>query len=679
MKRNLKEYLFCKNILVKEAATTEENAFAVLFTLAKKFDIQVTQGRELVQQDMIALASEVLGYYVPEGFYRGFPHSVRNLTKEQLLFDQLVHYTITYGFGDFSNPGHSVFEQDFQRLAFDEETEPKEFVVLTEAEAAERLKEFVDAMLQNSRPLSEQQYDVLKTYIGTYSYKIEKCACKDTAIRLLLDTRDPEYARFLALADVIPFVDRLNYQVYENENIKKLNLKNADRKLISRVIHVAFQKGRRNVRDCFEKKALWSGLLHHIHFRTEDEDLKQFVALMRSKENRSAYSAFERAMLNSDIAAAVKALREGKGSGALLRNLNYIVSRCKSEQEVQMLLDSIGESKPIILIQLLMQYTNYREEGGRVFKFTRYNKMCVHNETKEEQAKRRTLLSTARVKMLTAAIYQQLRKMLHGKLGKVYIAPEMYNMAIPLQEGSSTGGYGVMPKGSRIPLPDAKKLRAFTYWERVNDIDLSVFSMTEDGEQSEYSWRTMYGKNGGALVFSGDQTSGYEGGSEFYDVDVDAFKKANPEARYLVFCNNVYSGTNFDQCLCKAGYMLRDVEDSGEVFEPKTVKSSFVINCASTFAYLFGFDLKTRDFIWLNAARDSQARVAGETPMAFLLDLLRSVTVFNVGMLFEMLATEVVPDAAEADIVLSDGEVSAKEGAEIVRSYEFEKIAPYLG
>ena len=32
--------------------------------------------------------------------------------------------------------------------------------------------------------------------------------------------------------------------------------------------------------------------------------------------------------------------------------------------------------------------------------------------------------------------------------------------------------------------------------------------------------------------------------------------------------------------------MLRDWDDSGQVYEPKTVKSAYLVNCESTFAYL---------------------------------------------------------------------------------------------
>ena len=183
------------------------------------------------------------------------------------------------------------------------------------------------------------------------------------------------------------------------------------------------------------------------------------------------------------------------------------------------------------------------------------------------------------------------------------------------------------------------------------------------------------------MTFSGDQTSGYEGGSEFFDLDMEKIKELYPKMKYLVFCDNVYSDQNFDRCLCKAGYMLRDIEDSGEVFEPQTVQSSFIINCESTFAYLFGIDLETREFVWLNAAKSSDNHVAGTTDLSFLDEYFEATEVINVGKLFELMATELVTDPAEADVIVSDKTVELPEDtqAEQVHSYDFEKVAAYLG
>ena len=678
MKQALKEFLFTKHILV--GGEESENAFEVLFTLANKFNIRVTEGERLVTEEHIFLADEMLGAYVPEPFYRGFPATVRALSPDALLFDQLAHYFRTYTLGDFSEAGHSLFEEKLERLAFKEQTEIKKFTVLSEEDAVSRLAVYVEDLLSSTRPLGDEPYEMLSTYISEYGYQVKVCACKDTAIRLLLDKEDVAYADLLSLSDVIKLVDILNYTRYGNDNIKKLNLRNRDRKLIAGVIDRLFEQGRRNVRECFEKKALWCGLLHHIHYKPKCAEAEEFLALMRGKENRSVYAAFERAMLEKDIRKAVETLKAGKGAGALLRNLNYVVSRCESEEDVAFVLDSLETDNVILLVQLLMQYENYVRGGHRTLKFTRYNKLRVHTETDEEFFARRSALAEEQVDALSSLVREKLKTLLHGRLGKVYISPDMERVALPLQENTASGGYGVLSKGTRIPIERGKKIRAFTYWEEVDDIDLGVIGIKENGEQEEFSWRTMYGKQSIGITYSGDETSGYEGGSEYFDIDVPVFKAEHPEIKYLVFCNNVFSDKYFSECHCKAGYMLRDTDDSGEVFEPKTVKSSFRIDGESTFAYLFGIDLEESEFVWLNLTRDSEVHVAGATEMQFLVDYFKSTRVLNLASFFGMLASELTDTPAEADVAVTDEELSLPEGSktEIIHSYDFERILALL-
>ena len=68
--------------------------------------------------------------------------------------------------------------------------------------------------------------------------------------------------------------------------------------------------------------------------------------------------------------------------------------------------------------------------------------------------------------------------------------------------------------------------------------------------------------------------------------------------------------------------MTRDLKDSGKIYEPKTVQSSFFIDCESTFAYLFGLDLKSNEFVWLNVGRSADFTVAGNSSMNFLTDFI---------------------------------------------------------
>ncbi len=678
MKELYKTHLFNKHVLVNDFNQEPKNAFEAVFAFANLLSIKIGKGKNLASPELISFASSRMGMYVPEPFYRGFPKSVRKLSKEQLLFDQLLHYFQTYDLDNFEHPLYSVMEEDFNRVAFKENAVINNFDILTEKEALPILEELVKNYLSSSRPLSDYQYILVKEALTEFNYNVEKIPCKDTVIRLILDTKNTRFAEFLSLPDFIKLVENLNYYYYENVNAKKLNLKNKDRRLLSKVLDILLSKKRISVKPCFEKQQAWCGVLHHIHYKPKSKKAQDFNTSMRKDKNSSTYSAFEKAIMNNDLALSVSTLIKEKGSSAFMRNLNYILSRCTTDSDVELVMNNVKTENNLILIQLLMQYANYKSDGARNFKFTKFGRLIVHNETKAEIKKRKSVINKETIDKIVATLKNNLYVNLKGKLGKVYVGEEMKNIAIPLQEGASLGGFGTLPKGSRLPMPKGKKIRAFTYWEKVNDIDLSVIGIDKDFKQHEFSWRTMYSHQSDSIAFSGDQTSGYEGGSEYYDLDLEKLKKQKPHIRYYVLCNNVFSGTPFNKCYCRAGYMLRDILDSGEVFEPKTVTSSYLINCDSTFSYMFAIDVFENQIIWLNVARDSSVTVAGTTDLSFLIEYLNATDVINMHSLFSMLATKIVNSPLDADYVVTDEEVEIKEGAILIRSYDTDKVLPLI-
>ena len=681
MRNSFHDFLFSKGYLVGEGET--EHAPEALTALAKLFNVHITSNPGWASIDMVKVASRNLGEHVPPPFYQGFPESVKQLPIGALVLDRLIHYTRTYGLGDFSTPGHSLFEEEVVRKCLNEQVEVRELSIISMPEAIKLLHNTVTSLLASSRPLSDAQYELVQNYIKDYDYHVTECNCKDTAVRLLLDSRDTSYARLLKLSDVIRLVETLQFKKYDSKDIKKLNLRNQDRKFLTCVLDYIFEQGVCDLRTCCEKRKLWKGLLHHLHYKAKNETAAQFLDAIRNDEPRSVYSEFERAVGEGRIKDAVDVLRDEKGTGAVLRNLDYLLSRCESDDAVDYVLDVIDGKNKILLIQLLLHYYTANPDARRVFRFQKFGLMHLHEETAKEARARRTALDAQAVSRINMHLWSALEGACKGTLGKVYVDEGMKRIALPLQEGTSMGGVGTLPRGSRLPIPDGDKIRAFTYWELVDDIDLSAFGVSEDGEQIEFSWRNLFDEdddpmNEEAIVFSGDETSGYNGGSEFFDINLGAFKEEYPYTRYIVLCNNVYSGDPFSDCLCKAGYMMRDEEDSGEIFEPKTVKSSFAITCASTFAYLYAIDLQTREIVWLNVSRDSRERVAGETKMAFLLDYLNVTDVINLHDFACMLATEVVDDPSRADVVFSDTYQPSREGVELIRSFDFERVMQLL-
>lgn len=338
MKDLFKDYLFTKHVLVADEKPTTEESFNALVALKNRLGINVTKGKEYASVGLIEYAAKQLGEYIPAPFYLGFPESVKDLTEDQLLFDQLLHYCITYGLGIFDDPGHSVYEEQFERLAFNEDVKEKDFEILTDDEATDRLHESICNLLGSSRPLSENDYHIVLECMRAYVMFPKDIPCKQTTVRLLYDMRSTfRFGRYLNLSDVIKLVDYINYTVYGNENLKKLNLKNKDRKLITETIDYCFANKRKacNIRDCFEKRKIWCGLLHHIHYQPKTDKAREFVTMIRNGENISVYSRFESEMEVGNVVEAARVLAQEKGSSVVIRNLNYLLSRCANEDDVK--------------------------------------------------------------------------------------------------------------------------------------------------------------------------------------------------------------------------------------------------------------------------------------------------------------------------------------------------------
>ena len=671
MQKLYKEYLFTRHVLVNDEGP-EEKPFETALALASLLSIRVTKGEELVHSHMIRFAQEQLGVSVPEPFYRGFPQSVRELTADQKLFDQCVHYAVTYGFGNFSAPGHSLLEETLERAAFREDAETRRFEAVSEETAVQLIRDAVRDLAASTRALDEKKFELVKTYVQENGTQGLVFASKNTQVRLLCALRDLSLAEGLSLADVMKVTEEIQWEEYQSADVRKLNWKNRDRKFVTAVIRGRIRAAQGNWRECFEKQAKWAGLLHHIHFEAKTEAETAFCSAMRSGRNESAYSEFEKKLQEAQPAEAARVLSREKGSGAVIRQMNYLLSRGASVDELAPYLKRCGS---VMLVQLLMQYAGYRAFRPRTFVFTRLRLLRQHKETKEEQDRRRSYVPAGSRDALCRMIRSELAGRWKGKLGTVYVGPEMDKTALPVSESSSQSGFGVLPKGTRLPLPEGKKLRVFTYWEKVNDIDLSAIGLDGQERPYEFSWRSMAGVDSKAIVYSGDQTSGFHGGSEYFDIDWDAFREEYPQVKALIFCDNIFSrNVTYADCVCRAGYMLRDSVDSGEVFEPKTVASAFTVNCRSTFAYLFGLDLEKKEFVWLNSGVNGSAPVAGDTDVSHLLRVFEAAEVLSLGDMLRLMAEKVTEDPLEADLIASDGELPAKEGAARLHRYDIDAM-----
>ncbi|MBP6731590.1 MAG: TerD family protein [Chitinophagales bacterium] len=187
-------------------------------------------------------------------------------------------------------------------------------------------------------------------------------------------------------------------------------------------------------------------------------------------------------------------------------------------------------------------------------------------------------------------------------LQNVYLDKELKNYTIPFALRSASKALNTISRGSRITIPEGNTLRFFIWWKDGNertDIDLSAVGLDADcrykTDIAYYNLKTFGGHH------SGDITSAPNGASEFIDIDIEKFLSSG--IRYVVMCVNSFTYQPYcDLPECFAGLMIRQFANSGEIYEPKSVRNKFDLTSNTRVAIPLIIDLADRKIIWTDMA-----------------------------------------------------------------------------
>ncbi len=142
-------------------------------------------------------------------------------------------------------------------------------------------------------------------------------------------------------------------------------------------------------------------------------------------------------------------------------------------------------------------------------------------------------------------------------------------MALPLSGRATAAGLGVLPRGSLSPV-EGELLRFFVYWRqsrRDTDYDLSALMLNDNYKTLCWlSWTNLTEVEG---EHSGDVTEAPRGASEFINLRLGAVR-----GTFVVPQVHIYSGEGFEEAAESFfGFMLREGEQKGRPFEPRTVRT----------------------------------------------------------------------------------------------------------
>ena len=719
MKDTFISYLNSHNILVADDSLSVkrstysgyEGIFSVIDYALHEYGVFFNKGVELINASVLQQLDDLFDERREDSFYRGFPMTVKELSSGQIIIDRAVVYAMTYGIGNFDFTPESLYERGFKRNEKDKgDFVYKSFSILTEEEAYEVLAGYIKGLLSYTRPLNDTQLNVLTEY---YTLTNETYLCvhnltfkdimktvptvgRDTAMVLLQKTGDVElFARSIGLLNIPRYVEHLicgkviytknsgtwgnGYRMSKRMELRSFHLSSQERRQIASIldyllkveVDVAFM----NIcKLALEKRRAWKSILYEIHYKPKTESAVYFTSEIFGK-SKSIASLIEKKIANGNMATAAELLLVHKGKNAVLRNIVRLIAG-QDEATIQHIL-SMCDGSPILKMQIANGLCSRNESEARTFTFTAPNKtLKTHTETPIEQTKRKAVLSQDEKATLYKHLFDSIGNGIPKMYKTAYISESNKKVALPIYNATSKSGVGVLPTGSRLPIEPNKGIRAFTYWERVDDIDLSCFIICDDGKLHELSWRTV--SDNRWVVYSGDVTTGYyHGGSEYFDFNIENIKHDMPDARYIVVCDNIYSrGYTYNSCKCKAGFMCRADLNNGMPYEPSTVKTSFKVSGDCTAVYLFAIDLVANEIVWLNVAITQKSSVAGTQNMDFLYKYFDIGDTFNHELIARQVAESVTENLDEADIIFAD-DVEV-EGVPTIHSYDTEAVMELL-
>jgi stress response protein SCP2 len=288
-----------------------------------------------------------------------------------------------------------------------------------------------------------------------------------------------------------------------------------------------------------------------------------FAVARGEKEARSFDSRVEQLLDAADVLGAVALLKSAPGK--LFRALDRLLRLAADQEERDAVLAAAVEVAPEVsgrVVLSVREHFQNRERASaqpRIFVNRRGRGWVTPDARPPVPAADRDRLVTA--------LDAEMRRRLPAP-GRLLLDPEVLDVALPLSGRATAAGLGVLPRGSTSAV-DGEQLRFFVYWKQAGkrtDYDLSALLLHRD--YSTDSWLSYTSLKAVGGKHSGDVTEAPDGASEFINLSLDRVRST-----FIVPQVNIYAGEGFDETEESFfGFMLRDGEQKGRPFEPRTVR-----------------------------------------------------------------------------------------------------------
>ncbi|MCX2184769.1 hypothetical protein KV205_30200 [Streptomyces sp. SKN60] len=308
----------------------------------------------------------------------------------------------------------------------------------------------------------------------------------------------------------------------------------------------------------------------HPHEYPQWPHAAEVFAVARGERKAPSLAGRAEALLaDGDVAGAADLLAT-TAPGALFRALDRLVRTAQEGPELDAVLSAAERAAARVsgrVVLSLREHVQNRAGEGRTGKGDPRRVFVNRSGGAWVTEDNRGPLPEAVRDRLTALLDAETRRRLTAP-ERLLVDPEVLSVALPLSGRAAAAGLGTLPRGS-VSRIEGELLRFFTYWKQtqaITDHDLSALVL--DAGYDAVTWLSYTALTSVEGTHSGDVTNAPDGASEFIDLRLGAVR-----GDFIVPQVHVYSGEGFDRVEESFfGFMLREADQGGRPFEPRTVR-----------------------------------------------------------------------------------------------------------
>ena len=535
--------------------------------------------------------------------YPNFPKSVMDEYENRLYMNAIVHY---WSYGKL----YPNVRKD-QRLPLFEETKVTVLSLGKEEELIELFKQLANANTSLSQQDKEDLSCMFEKIPGINQYLPQEIDYKENAayIAKLYIEKAPIFSLngirqyFKTATDVLRFATALsNGDLSLAKNCKFKSFSRKERRVLMELLNNCSGLEEDMARNVGRFIRLGERLHVGEYADRYQRVYRAFEKIRNGEKIRTYGGELAMAYEKKDFVRALELLKERPGEFA--RRLDYTLREYHNSAKVLCAFEEVAiQVSTPVLLQVREHFIHRNSGDLRVYfpKGKLAQAKCIDTPLKKMDEE----LCKKIVDICDNALVEHFKK--NEPMGKVYVADSMKNYLVPFNQRSASKAVKAIVPGSRVSIQkNTKALRGFIWWTNMKngarvDIDLSMGIFDENFRYMQHISYTNLRSHTFEACHSGDITDGGRadgmGVSEFLDVDIE--KAIKNGARYLVY--QVYCFTN--QAFCDLshvhfGFMEREDVNSGEIFEPKTVKQKINLTSDSKAAIPVIFDCVERKVIW---------------------------------------------------------------------------------